>query len=69
MSWLVYTTDQWPVTSDHDCCFLKSLIGWELCGIPTSYYTKLSKVKMTMGDHVERTNEKVTWLKHENLHV
>jgi hypothetical protein len=43
------TRDQWPWPN-----FLKSLIGWEISGGQTSFYTRYSIIKVTMNEHVTK---------------
>lgn len=53
------------VTSDCDHFFLESLIGWELSGSPTSFYTSSPNIEVIMGEYVGKWMR--MWL--EILHV
>jgi hypothetical protein len=40
------------VTMDQDRRILKSLIDWKTSGVPTSLYTKLTKIKIDIWEYI-----------------
>ena len=46
------------VNHNHDCCFLNTLIGGEINGTATPFYTRSPKIRVIMSKNM---NDKMTW--------
>jgi hypothetical protein len=52
ITWLYVASLRYVVTMDQDRRFLKSLIDWKTSGVPTSLYTKLTKIKIDIWKYI-----------------
>ena len=57
------------MTNHHDQHFLEPLIGWEMSGSPTSFYTWSLKIEMTTCKHVKKWMRKWHGTNIESLHA